>query len=361
MTILNEISNHFQELESSSPLMVKQYCVSIIETLNYLKKSDQFQLVNKLEAFAEKNAFEKKHLLGYSKLIYAFHLLHQENYELALKKGTESYIIFLEIEDLEGAAISMGMQGTIYRSIGNFDLALKVLLISQEELKTTEYLQFRLLACKNDMGACYYELNDLESAYILFGEMLKISRNYHSFNCEVYAFFSVNYIHTLKNNSFYWEVYALHGLGKILLKQGDFTQAKGHFIKALEISEKNNHVKSTCNSFSELGIFYAASDQYDIAEDYHCRALILRQENELIGGAITSCIKLGEIYIKLSNLDKAVEVLNKGLTLAAKINVYLKTSRIHLLLSEIYESKKRLNKVIDHFKTYHDLFSKLTV
>ena len=97
MTILNEISNHFQELESSSPLMVKQYCVSIIETLNYLKKSDQFQLVNKLEAFAEKNAFEKKHLLGYSKLIYAFHLLHQENYELALKKGTESYIIFLEI------------------------------------------------------------------------------------------------------------------------------------------------------------------------------------------------------------------------------------------------------------------------
>src|SRR5205814_988881 len=112
---------------------------------------------------------------------------------------------------------------------------------------------------------------------------------------------------------------------------------------------------------SELGNYYFTTSEFSEAERFNKQALTLREQNKFIAGAITSCIRLGEIYIKQTKEIEAVEILNQGLKLAEQINVKPKMYRIHLLLSEIYERKNELEKSFFHYKVYHNLRDQVEV
>ncbi|HLG34081.1 MAG TPA: tetratricopeptide repeat protein, partial [Bacteroidia bacterium] len=131
--------------------------------------------------------------------------------------------------------------------------------------------------------------------------------------------------------------------------------------KALAAAEKFNNPTSLCNSLSEMGNYFLAAENFPEAEQFHKRALALREQNNFTGGAITSCIRLGEIYVKHSKPDEAIEILSKGLQMAEQLKVKPKMYQIHLLLSEIYESKNELEKSFIHFKQFHELREQVEV
>jgi hypothetical protein len=64
---------------------------------------------------------------------------------------------------------------------------------------------------------------------------------------------------------------------------------------------------------------------------------------------------LGEIYLKQSQLSNAMQVLNKGMKTAEQIKVKVKMSRIHYLLSAIYEKQNDVAQALFHYKKYHQL------
>ena len=100
------------------------------------------------------------------------------------------------------------------------------------------------------------------------------------------------------------------------------------------MQSQNKNPLAISNSLTELANYHFQTGNFAESEQLHKQALIIREQNNFIGGAITNYIKLAEVLIKDSKHDEALEVLEKGLQLAEQIKVKPKIYQVHLLLSE---------------------------
>ena len=139
------------------------------------------------------------------------------------------------------------------------------------------------------------------------------------------------------------------------MAQQKYPEAKACLESAMEAAEKYNHPISISTSLTELGNYYFAIGNFAEAENYHTRSLVLREQHQLIGGAITNCTRLGEIFIQQFKPEEAITIIEKGLTLANQIQVKAKMYQLQLLLSEIYQRKNDLVKSLFHYKLFHKL------
>ena len=333
MTKLEKIKENIVRLKSAETNDITKFAVVVIDYLSYIEAFDVIELAEDLYAYSAANADKKPLLFCYANLINTFGYLFDEKFEKALTLIVEVESLFSEQNDSIGSAICKGVHGTLYRTIGNYDMALACLMIAQEHLKVHKTTQIRLMACLNDIGGIYLDLKNYEESLSVFNEMELISR---------------------VNNNFYWTVYANQGIGKVNQNLNRYELAEKYLFKALQVSEINNHKKSICNSYNALANYFSAISDYTKAIDFNKQALLLRESMNLISGAITNCISLGGIYIKLQRQDEAIEILTKGLELANKISVKKKKYQIHFMLSELFESRGELKKAILHYKYFHE-------
>jgi tetratricopeptide (TPR) repeat protein len=89
------------------------------------------------------------------------------------------------------------------------------------------------------------------------------------------------------------------------------------------------------------------------------QALAIHEQGKSTGAAVTCCVNLGEIYLKLAKWDEALEVLNKGLALAEQSKVKPKMYQVHLLLSKVYKGMNDLAKSLYHHEISHELREKV--
>jgi len=334
------VKQKFKELENCASADVSKHCLAILESYPFLERTEQKEFAETLFKWAENNATRKSLLFCYSKLILAFNFFYREEYDIAFPLLSETQQLFIENEDFDGAAVCKIVQGSIYRTFGDVELALKSLWSGHEQLSKSPMFQHFLMATNINLGGTYFEMKHYDDAIPLFKSTLAIAE---------------------PKEKYYWIIYALQGLGKVYQAQKKYQEAKDCLEKAMIASEKYNHPLSICNSLSDVGNYFFTVGELAEAEQFNKRALVLREQNKFIGGAITSCIRLGEIYIKQSKEADAIEILNKGLKLAEQINVKLKMYQIHLLLSEIYERKKDSENSLIHYKIFHDLREEVTV
>lgn len=340
MTKLGKIKANIVKLKSANTKDVTKCAVLVIDDLSYIEALDVIELAEDLYAFAAANAEKKPLLFGYANLLNTFSYLFDEKFEKALALISDVSILFSEQKDTIGSAICNGVHGTIYRTIGNYDLALEFLMVAQEQLRMHKTTQIRLMSCLNDIGGIYLDLKNYEESLSVFNEMELISRHH---------------------DNFYWTVYANQGIGKVNQNLNRHQLAEKYLYKALQVSELNNNKKSICNSYNALANYYTSISDYTKAIDYNRQALLLRESLNLISGVITNCISLGDIYIKLQRQDEAIEILTKGLELSNKISVKKKKYQIHFMLSEIFESRGDLKKAILHYKYFHETQFELEV
>ncbi|MBK5284534.1 MAG: tetratricopeptide repeat protein [Bacteroidia bacterium] len=324
----------FAELKTCAPENVSKHILAIQETFPSCTRDEQEEFSKKVNDLAWQHAADKPLLYCYARLMHGFFLFYGERYDEAFPLLEETKHLFEEYNDKYGAAICTGLQGSIYRTMGNVDLPLKYMWAAYEQVKTSERFQLFTMAMGVTMGNIYLEQKHYDDALKLYETMLALPRKWFSF---------------------YWDVYALHGMGKMCMAQNKPDEAKKYLEEAMAMAEKNNHPLSICNSLSELGNYYNAAGEYDKAEQCHLRALDIREKNDFFSGAITSCIVLGSIYIKQSRFADAMQILEKGMKTAEQIKVKLKMYRIHELLSEIYEQQNDLQQSLVHYKKYHEL------
>ncbi|CAF1538792.1 unnamed protein product [Rotaria magnacalcarata] len=98
-------------------------------------------------------------------------------------------------------------------------------------------------------------------------------------------------------------------------KKGDYKSAIIFYKKALKIQEKNGD--DTSNTFTELGIAYQNLHEYDLALNYHFRALSIRKlaqtiDRKLIAGSL---IGIANAYWGEQNLSEALEYVTQAATL----------------------------------------------
>jgi tetratricopeptide (TPR) repeat protein len=334
------INQKIRILETCSPLDVSKHCIAILESFLVLEKPMQKELAEELNTWAEKNAKHRPLLFAYAKLIFGYSYFSSEQFDTALPLLTEARDLFTQQDDKNGAAICTILTGSIYRTFGNVDLSLNAFWSGYEQLKHEELFQHFFIACTINLGGIYSEMKHDDEAIPLFKSALEMAE---------------------PHQKYYWVIYALHGLGKIYVAQKKYTEAKECLEKAMVAAEKFSNPVSLCNSLSEFGNYYFATGVYLQAEQYHKQALALREQNQFTGGAITSCIRLGEIFIRDSKPGEAIAVLSKGLVLAEQVGVKLKMYQLHLLLSEIYQGKNDLEKSLFHYKQFHELRDQVEV
>ncbi len=334
MAVSNNFNQLFQSLISAPPADVGRLSTLIMESFVEIDREQRKERAEAISAWAEQNAPPNSIVYCYAKLILAFSYFYAEQYDKALPMLIELQRLFNELNDPDGAAVGLNFQGSIYRTFGNVDLALKACWAAHEQLSKSCKYPFFFLACNINIGGIYLDRKHYDEAVPHFLCALELAE---------------------KLQKDYWTIYALHGLGKVYLAQQKYQDARECFEKAMTVAENYNHPLSISNSLTELGNYFFITGSYAEAEDFHKRSLILREKNQLTGGAITNCIRLGEIYIKQFKPKEAIAILEKGLKMATQMQVKPKMYQIQLLLSEIYQSKNDQVKSLFHYKLFHEL------
>ncbi len=334
LTYRQNFEIHFNKLRQCPAEEVSRHIISILEIFPFSDVADRAFYAESVFQFAETQKEQKSLLYAYASFLKAFHHFYLEQYDKALPMLTETEKMFDEQKDLNGAALCIGVAGSIYRTMGIVDLSLKGMLAGHEQLKHIDTFQMFTMASGVTVASIYSDQKHYEEAIELFNKMLAMPE---------------------KHFKYYWDVYTLHGLAKIYLVQKQQEKALQCLQEALALAEKNNHSISLCNSKSELGNYYFQLGALEKAEAYYRQSLELREQYKFHSGAITSCIRLAEICIKQSRTDEALQFLIKGQRIAEEIKVKPKLYQIHRLLSEIYECKNDLGKSLFHFKEFQKL------
>ena len=329
---IENINQLLSELKNCAVTDISKYFAPATDLFPLLSKMEQQECTKTFYQWAAENADREPLKFCYAKFFSAMNSFLSEQHETALNLVTEAQLQFDEQNDPDGMGICASLMGGIYRTLGNIDLALKTLWESYGLLKQSGAYSHFLSACTCNMASINLEMHNHEEAVLLF----KITYE----QCE-------------KVDDQFWMNYALHGLGKVYLLQHKYPEAKEYLEKAMLLAGKSKNPLTISNSLTELGNYYFQSGHFTKAEQLHNQALVIREQQNFIGGAVTNSIRLGEVYIKQSKWKEALDILGKALALAEQIKVKPKIFQVHLLLSEIYESKKELRKSLFHFKLFH--------
>jgi len=278
--------------------------------------------------------------LTYAKCLLGLDYFLSDKHEFSLKEINEARKLFEELHENDGVGVCLVITAGIYRTLGDFDLALKTSWEAYETLKHSGIFMHLILACIVNMANIYFEMHDYEEALKLF---------------------NMAYEESEKSGNIYWLTYSLHGLGKTYLKENKFSEAKNFLEKALELSKKHNSPHDIASSLTELANYYFKSEEFEKAEELHKEAMAIREQHHYTGGAVTNYIRLGEVYMKQSKLDNALKILTQGLEVAEKIKVKPKIYQIHFMLSEIFQRKNEPEKSLEHYKKFHAVHEEVEV
>ena len=320
--------------DACSSLDACRHTISIIESHLLLDKEEQKEFTCAIELWAQKNADIKPTHYAYARLMLGYCRFYAEEYDVALPIINDAERLFTEMGDLNSKALCQVLRGNIYRTLGNFDLALQNMMTAEAQLSNAPlFLHYHLAALLN-IGGIYLDTKHYDEAIAPFRKTLELAE---------------------AAKRYYWMIYSLTGLGKSYAAMQNPLQAKECFQKALDAAAIFDQPASLTNSLGEMASYLFLTGNLEEAEVLHKKALALREKHNLIGGAVTSCIRLGEIYVKQGRYDEAETILNKGLEMGTRINVKLKMYQVHFILSEMYGLKKDLAKSLSHYKLYNHL------
>src|SRR5258708_6647031 len=125
MTNPENFNQLFNKLKSCAPADVGKHIEAIFESYLVLERAEQKECAATFYKWADECPSLHPLLLCYAKFLVAFSFFYSEQYDKALPLLTEIQKIFAEQNDLDGAAASLTMQGSIFRTFGDVDLALK--------------------------------------------------------------------------------------------------------------------------------------------------------------------------------------------------------------------------------------------
>ncbi len=271
-------------------------------------------------------------IFGLATYSLGFLSFHSEQYEEGLNFFAEAEKLFAEQNDADGIALCKSSYGGTYRALGNIDLALNYLNDAFHQLSKTHAYPVFENVCSYGLSSIYLEIKSYEKAIESFKSCIHISEKYNNQNFEMLSYASMGE--------------AFHHL-----KQDDV--ALDYFNKALEIGTSTGNKNFYSRVLTDIAGFYFDRNELEKAMRYNEEALTIREELKIFGGAITNLLLLARICKQQNDADAAITALNKAMIIAEQIKVKPKIFGIHLLLSEIYESKKEVQLSFEHYKLYH--------
>ena len=208
MTDYQNIKRLFTEIINCKATDIPKYFSEVTDLFPLLNKTEQNECANTFYLWAEYHAAQQPEKFCYAKFLLAHSYFLSEQHEKALHLAIETKKIFDERNDCIGAGCCLSLMGGIYRTLGNYDLALKNLWEGYRLLESLHTFSHFTSACSYNLGSIYFEMQNVEEAIHLFKNTLEYSE---------------------KAGDHFWSNYSLQGLGKIYLSQNKYIEAKGLF------------------------------------------------------------------------------------------------------------------------------------
>jgi tetratricopeptide (TPR) repeat protein len=334
MTDLEDVTQHLKALEQCSATEIHAHYSPALRRFRFIPRGERRRCADSFAEWASAAPTHAPLKLGLAVFLQGMDRFIDEDHQASLQLLTRARALFTECDDREGLGLCAMLTGATYRTLGNFDLALKMLWEGFELLKASGRYPIFLAATANSLANIHLDMGNHD---------------------EALAMFNVTFDESTRAADFYFNIYALHGLGRVYMHQGQAEHAAEMFRRALALAEQHDHPLHISNSLTEFATFQFRSGNLDEAERLTERALAIREQHNLMGGAVTNSLRLAEIHLTRSEQSQALAVLTHALVIAKGLNVKPKIAQVHLQLSELYERMQQPEKSLQHYKHFHAL------
>lgn len=334
MTDVEVVAEHLHALQSCAIGDAHAHFYPALRHFRFVPRTQRRVIADRLVQWASDAPDLPRAKLGMALFIQGLDRFMNEESHAALELLSNARAVFADCDDREGLGMCAMLTGSLYRTFGNFDLALKVLWEGYELLRASGRYPVFVAAAANSMANIHLEMGAHEEAMTMF----VVTRD----ECT-------------RADDFYFMAYALHGIGRVHMLQERPSEAEAMFRQALGLAERHEHPLHVSNSLTELATLRFRSGRLDEAEALSERALAIREQHRFAGGAVTNCLRLAEIHASRRRWVDALKVLRRGLAIAQELNVKPKIAQVHLQMSQLYERMHDAEHALEHYKRYHGL------
>lgn len=334
MTDFDVVTTELQALEICEPADAHTYFAPAVRHLRFVPRAQRRETADRFASWATSASGVPPVKRGMALFLQGMDRFINEENQPALHHLTGARTLFAECDDPEGLGLCGMMIGAIYRTLGNFDLALKVLWEGYELLRASGRYPVFVAAAANSMANIHLDMGDHDEALRMFAVTAEASR---------------------RADDFYFLVYALQGTGRVQMLRDRPAEAAAMFRQALELSEKHRHPLHVSNSLTELATLHYRQGELDDAQALNERALAIREQHRLLGGAVTNCLRLGDIHVERRRWTQSFKVLRRALAIAEELEIKPKMAQVHLQMSRLYERAHDPDHALAHYHRYHAL------
>lgn len=333
MTDLEDVTQRLEELKRSSRSDIPTHLSPALRRFRFIPRAERRACADEFFAWANGEGAEPV-LLGYAVFVQGMDRFIAEELRDSLALVTKARAIFAEHNERDGLGLCAMLIGATYRTFGNFDLAMKVLVEGDELLRASGRYPIFVAANANSMANIHLETGNLE---------------------EALAKFTLTFDESARADDFYFKIYGLQGLARVHARQGRHDDANYMHERALALSEQHGHPLHISNSLTELAAFHQQAGDLDSAEALTKRALVMREDHRLLAGAVTSGLRLAELRAKRGRYDDARQLLERTLKVAEELGVKPKIAQVHEALSSLFEQTHDTERSLAHYKKFHAL------
>ncbi len=142
----------------------------------------------------------------------------------------------------------------------------------------------------------------------------------------------------------------LTNIGVIYFETGEYKNAIQYYLKAQKGFEKNENKRGSALLHNYLGDYYTEQKNFLLANKYYQKSLALYEEIQNKFGASLALYNIGLLLQEQKKYEEAVRFATKSLEYAQEIGVLDQTYHSEELLSELYESLKKPDAALVHYK-----------
>ncbi|MDA9564184.1 tetratricopeptide repeat protein [Flavobacteriales bacterium] len=144
--------------------------------------------------------------------------------------------------------------------------------------------------------------------------------------------------------------------GVVQYTLGDYRKANEYYSEAMIILIQNDNQEALMNIYMHLGNLSIATNDLSAAIVYHNMSLDIAKELRDFSSISTTYVNLGDIYgNKLKEYEKAKEYLDKGITIAKKVDNRYAENRAYKTMANIFVAREKYKEAYNWEAKYSQL------
>jgi len=252
------------------------------------------------------------------------------DYAESTAHSEEAIVFYEELEDDKGIADAKYNIASVYYKTDNYHLGIIFLV---DALKI--YLKYNdwhnISRAEKSLGTIYEYIGDQNNAIKSYENAIDAAQKANDGNLESNAY----------NN-----------LSGVLLKQGKIDQAMEMIEWSIAMKKRNNDLRGYAFAIYGRGKVFSMIGQYERAETDFLEAIdIHRKMGERLGLGM-ALNKIGALYLKTKQFDKAIQTAGETRDFSAKYNMTIIKFKCYYLLYKIHKEVNEPLKALEYLELY---------